>query len=131
MRKVNSQLTEGLWRTDWWEIADAVSAIVKTSLAGKCSIKVRAAAPSPLHKVNVSLPAHWQHSQSTDITKIVAAGYAHDMVHLLRGGGIAMQADGSEDWSIEVDCSSIEDTLRALAENYELAVRERKAPGAN
>jgi hypothetical protein len=123
MKKVKSQTTKGLWPTDWWEIADGVSAIVKTSPAGMCSIKVRAGAPSTLHTVNASLPAHWQKSQSTDITRAVATGNAHDMRHLLHSGGIAMQANGVEDWSIEVDSSLIEGTLRALAENYELIAK--------
>lgn len=123
MRKVKSQTTEGLWPTDWWEIADGVSAIVKTSPAGKCSIKVRAGAPSPLHVANTSQPAHWQKNQSTDITRAVAMGHAHDMRHLLHSAGIAMQADGAEDWSIEVDGPSIESTLRDLAENYELMAK--------
>ena len=118
MKKLRSQSTDGLWTTDWWEIADGVSAIVRTSPSGVCSIKVRASAQSSLHVVNNSLPAHWKKSHSTDITQAMAVGPVHSMNHLLRSGGITMQADGVEDWSIEVESASLEGTLHAIAENY-------------
>lgn len=123
MRKTKSQTTEGLWATDWWEIADGITAVVRKSSEGTCLIKVKASVPSPLHVVNASLPVHWQKGQSTDITKIVAAGRVHDIRHLLRSGGITMQADGVEDCSIEVDSMSIESTLLAIAENYTLMAK--------
>jgi hypothetical protein len=118
MKKLKSQVVEGHWSTDWWEIAEGVKAIVRTSPEGRGSILVRAGSPSPLHKVNSSLPLHWQKSQSTDITRTVAAGSTHNLTHLLRKGGIAMQADGAEEWLLEVDIASVESTLNALAENY-------------
>ena len=122
MRKVKTQVTEGLWTTDWWELAEGLQAVVRMSQQGKCSIKLSASAPSTLHEVNRSLPAHWQKDQSTDVTKALAVGQ-HDLKHLLRSGGITMQADKVEDWAIEVESSEVEAVLRAIADNYERAVQ--------
>jgi hypothetical protein len=118
MKKLRSQSIEGRWTTDWWEIADGVNAVVRIDSVGTCSIKVKASVPSSLHVVNSSLPAHWQKDHVTDITKAMAIGPLHSMGHLLRNGGITMQADGVEDWSIEVESASLESTLHAIAENY-------------
>lgn len=118
MRKLKSQATDGLWSTDWWEIAVDVTAIVRTSSDGGCSVRVKAGSESPLHVVDSSVPAHWQKSQSTDITKAVASGRAHNLTHLLKNGGVAMQRDGVDDWVLQVEKEAVEGTLRSIVENY-------------
>lgn len=123
MKKLKSQVVKGHWSTDWWEIAQGVKAIVRTNLAGECSIRVRVSPPNPLHMANGHLPAHWQKNQSTDITRAIASGGSIDLTPRLRKSSIAMQADGVEDWAIEVDEPSVQSALNAIAENYAAIAR--------
>lgn len=117
MKKLKSQVIEGRWSTDWWELAEGVKAVVRASPSGECSIRVSAGSPSPLHKVDSALPTHWQNSRSTSITRQIAVG-AHDLTRLLHTGGTTMQADGVADWWLEVNVAAVEGTLKNLAENY-------------
>jgi hypothetical protein len=115
MEKVLSQVTSGLWASEWWDIGHGYTVLVEAE--GKHSIMrvtVKAGHVNSGVQQHAHEPPHWLATQHVDVTEKIARLASLDGLANLVDSGVMLCDDGIENKHLECPSDNVTAVLLQL-----------------
>jgi hypothetical protein len=115
MEKVHSQVTPGLWASEWWDIGHGYTVLVEAE--GKLSIMrvtVKAGHANSGVKQHAHEPTHWQTTQHVDVTEKIVRLASLDGLANLADSGVMLCDDGIANKHLECPSENVAAALLQL-----------------
>lgn len=117
MKKIREQTIPGVGMSEWWNIGEGYTALVKTH-PGRSIIHVIVKAGHSAAQKEDAQPEHWKRTQTVDVTEEVVAKAAIQGLAELVPGGTSLTSDQSP--CKQVEC--LEENVDAVLHQLEMAI---------